>query len=101
MNAERPLVEWARRFQTTYQDSCPQHLREKMEATLLPMIRLALKTGLGQPPLVRWVRHHQAQLADDEQNDPVRLAVPLARELSEHLMARLVPLPNRETVVGV
>jgi hypothetical protein len=101
MNVERPLLEWARRFQTTCRECSWQNLREKMEATLLPMVRCALKTGLGQPPLVRWVTYHKALLTADQQNDPAHLARSLARELSEHLMARLAPLPQRETVLGV
>src|SRR5262245_27442023 len=98
MNAERPLVEWARRFQTTCQESSQQRLREKLEATLLPMIRCALKTGLGRPPLVRWVYKHRELVSPDEQDDPAR---PLARDLCDHLMAGLAPRPDRETVLGL
>lgn len=100
MTTERPLVEWARRFQTTCHGS-PQHLREKMEATLLPMIRCALKSGLGQPTLVRWVRDHAGPQHAVGANDRLRLAAPLAAELCEHLMARLVPTAERETVLGI
>lgn len=100
MNAERPLVEWARRMQTT----CPgnqQRLREKMEATLVPMIRCALRTGTGQPPLVNWVQHQLPLLGSDEdRGDPSRLATPLARVLCDRLLARLDPRPGRDTVVG-
>ena|SRR5688572_8352970 len=99
MNAERPLVEWARRFQTSCAGS-PQHLREKMEALLVPMIRCALRTGLGQPPLVRWVHDQLPLMPAGEQADPVRLAAPLARRLCDRLMDRLDPLPQRETVLS-
>jgi hypothetical protein len=101
MNAERTLVEWARRFQTTRRGASPQHVRQQMEETLAPMIRCALKSGLGQPVLVRWVRDHTAGMTEDEQKDPVLLAGPLAAELSAHLMARLAPQADRETVLGV
>jgi hypothetical protein len=101
MNAERPLVEWARRMQTT----CPgnqQVLRQKLEATLVPMIRCALRTGSGQPPLVHWVQHQLPLLGgnDEERGDPSRLAGPLARVLCDRLLARLDPMPGRDTVTG-
>lgn len=100
MNAERPLVEWARRVQTTC--SGPQHLREKLQATLEPMIRCALRSGLGQPPLVRWVQHRLPNFHKDsgDRSDLSRLAGPLARELCDCLLARLDPLSGRDTVVG-
>lgn len=99
MNAERSLVEWARRFQGSG-PSDSQHLRQKLEATLVPMIHCALKTGLGQPTLVRWVRDQLPLMSPDQQRDPVRVAGPLACQLAERLMARLDPLPQRETVLG-
>jgi len=99
MNAERSLVEWVKRFQGNG-PSDPQHLREKLEATLVPMIRCALKTGLGQPTLVRWVRDQLPLMNPDQQTDPARVAGPLACRLAERLMARLDPLPQRETVRG-
>src|SRR5262245_6103883 len=101
MNAERPLVEWAKQVQTTCPGS-PQRLREKLEATLTPMIRCALRTGLGQPPLVDWI-HQQLPLygSGKEAGDSSRLAAPLARVLSDRLIARLDPIHGRETVVGL
>jgi hypothetical protein len=95
MNPERPLVELARRFQTSCSGD-PRRLREQLRATLEPMIRCALRTGLGQPPLVRWVQN-QLPLLDRGGED---VAAPLAQALSERLMARLDPLPGRETVLG-
>jgi len=99
MNSERSLAEWARRFRGDGL-SDPQHLREKLEATLAPMIRCALKTGLGQPTLVRWVRDQLPLMSPAQQGAPARVAGPLACRLAERLMARLDPLPYRETVPG-
>src|SRR4051794_26970852 len=99
MNAERSLTEWAKRFQGSG-PSDPQHLRAKLEATLVPMIHCALKTGLGQPTLVRWVREQLPLMTPDQQRDPARVAGPLAGQLAERLMARLDPMPQRETVLG-
>jgi hypothetical protein len=98
MNAERSLAEWARRFQGG--TGGPQQLREKLERTLAPMIHCAIKTGLGQPTLLRWVRDELPLLADEQRRDPARLAGPLASRLAERLMARLDPLHQRETVPG-
>lgn len=101
MTAERPLVEWARKFQTQCAGNT-QAMREKMEATLVPMIRCALRAGVGQPPLVRWVREQQERFTSTaDRADPTRLALPLARELCGRLLDRLDPLPGRETVVGM
>jgi hypothetical protein len=101
-NERPPLLEWAQRLRNSCPSSDPQGFRKALEATLLPMIRCALRNGTGQPPLVRWVQR-QLPLPEQEAGaraDPSRHAGPLARLLCERLMARLDPLPGRETVVG-
>jgi hypothetical protein len=99
MNPERFLVEWAKRMQTSCSGTV--HLREKLQATLEPMIRCAIRTGQGQPPLVQWVQHQLPQSPrDHDRADLSRLATPLAQDLCDRLLARLDPLPGRDTVVG-
>jgi hypothetical protein len=93
----------------------PNNSRESLEATLLPLVRCALRTGLGQPCLVGWVRCQTAagrrspdpctsrapegSRAAHEQ-DLVGSAGPITRELTDKLWARRQPLPSRETVVN-
>jgi hypothetical protein len=81
---------------------CPQRFREKLEASLVPLIRCALRTGLGAPPLVRWVYNHlpTARSGDVLRNDPDATAPIMARQLSAALMRRLRPRHALETVVG-
>jgi hypothetical protein len=98
---DRYLVEWARRIKA----SCPpghNGFRQALEATLLPMIRCALRSGVGQPPLVNWVECHLHQFDPRGALSPdrTRYAQPMARVLSERLADRLDPLPGRETVVA-
>jgi hypothetical protein len=98
---DRLLVEWAERVRK----SCPpgpQHLRDRLEAMLKPMIRCAWRDGLGEPNLVRWVRQQLPLLASTAGGDPDPLSqvAPLARLLGERVLARLDPLPGRETLVA-
>lgn len=71
--------------------------RAVLESTLLPMIRVALRSGLGPTPLVQWVR---SQLPDLWPTDPARSARWLAQALSDRLLERCSPLAARETIVG-
>jgi hypothetical protein len=87
----------------------PHCVREKLEASLIPMVRRALRSGAGLPQLVQWVQTTLPQLQSDQDRtrpvDPDRAAPPLARLLCAKLLdgrrpARLAALPT-ETVVGV
>lgn len=94
-----PLIEWARRFQTTHPGT-PRQLRERLEATLVPMIRSAIGKGLGQPSLVHWVREQLPPPSPGAPEDVAGLAGPLARRLCERLLTHLTPAGDRETVCG-
>jgi hypothetical protein len=82
----------------------PQRFRENLEAGLVPLIRCALRTGLGAPPLVQWVRRQRANGAGDRPaaslNDPDATAPIMARQLCAALMRQVSPRPSLETVVG-
>lgn len=96
MNPFEPaLLDLARRVNQEAPLSSPRG-REVLESSLLPIIRVALRSGVGPEPVVRWVRSQVRERPDD----PSRSARPLARALCEGLLARLDPLPGRETVVG-
>ncbi|MFO0879318.1 MAG: hypothetical protein U0840_18385 [Gemmataceae bacterium] len=71
--------------------------RAILEMTLLPMIRVALRSRLGPAPLVEWV---QGQASDLWSADRTRAAQLLTQRLSDRLLERIAPLPGRETVVG-
>jgi hypothetical protein len=73
----------------------PHSLRETLEASLVPMIRCALRSGAGLPPLVQWVRRHQPVVTD-----PVRTAPAMARQLCARLLEHLQPRHAAETVVS-
>jgi hypothetical protein len=77
-------------------------LREGLEATLLPMVRCAIRTGLGQPVVVNWVKHQLGSGRTDRPLHPDQLveAVPLARKLSEIMLPFIDPVSGRETIVG-
>jgi hypothetical protein len=70
--------------------------REILESSLRPIVRVALR-GIGRPPVVHWVRDRANA---NRPADPSAWAPVLARELCDRLLARLDPLPGRETVVG-
>jgi hypothetical protein len=97
---DRPLVEWARRLQSNCNTA--QDFRQKLEKTLTPMIRCALRNGSGQPILVRWVQKQLPQLDPKAalSRDCIRYTAPMTRVLCEHLLAHLNPVSCRETVVG-
>jgi hypothetical protein len=93
------LMNLARHMQRTLPPE-PEAWQEALEESLLPMVRCALRKGIGLPTLVRWVRH-EVEANPDAAADPARAAVPMARELSQALLERINPLSGRETVVGV
>jgi hypothetical protein len=98
MNPDHDLIELARQMG----DGLPansQRFRELVEATLLPMIRCALRSGIGNPALVRWVRH-QAPREADPRATPGATAHRLARVLFDRMLRASDPLASRETVLG-
>jgi hypothetical protein len=93
------LLDLARHVRRGLRENTPERFREALEASLLPMIRCALRSGIGHPHVVSWVRH-QAASNPHTPPDPARAAPPIARALCERLLERLDPLPSRDTVVG-
>jgi hypothetical protein len=74
------------------QSAEPDDPRAALEASLLPLVRVAMR-GIGHPNLVRWAR----------EQTPAPGAAPardLARRLCDRLMERLDPLQGRETVAS-
>jgi hypothetical protein len=75
----------------------PQRFRETLEASLVPMIRCAIRTGTGLSPLVQWVRRH---LPDRPAHDPTTHAPVMARQLCAALLQHYQARPALDTVVG-
>lgn len=86
----------------------PTHrIRETLEASLIPLVRRALRSGAGMPQLVQWVQTTlpQVQAGQDRTRpvDPDRAAPPLARLLCATLLRQQPARPaavGLETVVG-
>ncbi len=97
---ERALQEWAMRLRKG--SDRPGGLRQNLETTIEPMVRCALRSGIGQPVVVQWVRQHLPLFAPEPErrSDPMRYARPMTRMLCDRLMTWLDPLPARETVLG-
>jgi hypothetical protein len=82
--------------------------REALEASLLPMVRCVLRTGRGNPRLVRWVQAALPAVASPQRPgpavDPDQAAAPVARLLCRALLAQVRSRPDgpalaAETVV--
>ncbi|HVS37729.1 MAG TPA: hypothetical protein VMS17_19360 [Gemmataceae bacterium] len=99
-----PLRDLAERYQCTGEP--PHRLSETMAAGLIPAVRRVLRTGLGRPELVRWVRATlpQVDMRPDRTQpvDPDQAAPPLARLLAAKLIrGRTAPRRQAaETLVG-
>src|SRR5262249_17515551 len=74
----------------------PGKFREVVEACLVPIIRVAIRSGTGQPWLVSWVRRNLPAGAG-----PRREAPWLARQLCDGWLEQQNRLSATETVVGV
>jgi hypothetical protein len=77
----------------------PDRFREALEDTLVPIIRCALRTGTGNPVVVRWVRERMPP-ASLVAADLSRTARVMGRALCDQMLQRLDPLPCRETVAS-
>jgi hypothetical protein len=83
--------------------------REEGEAILLPMIRVAMRTGRGEPVLVEWVEDQllaDSPASNSERGGRLEWAAPrLARllfsEMQQHIRAGQARAEARETLVGV
>jgi hypothetical protein len=84
----------AQRF---FGDSQALRDREEMESLLTPMIGVALRTGRGQPALLRWV-DETVSVAATESTAP-RMARLLCTQMLRRIRAEAVSVRSRETVV--
>jgi hypothetical protein len=86
------------------QHASPQHQRQAVENTLRPMIRCAIRTGLGVPMLVRWVRKTLPELTraqpPGEPVDPDRVTPSLARMLCTTLVQQYQEQAEYPTVAS-
>jgi hypothetical protein len=84
----------------------PNQVREKLEASLAPLVRRVLRTGAGLPHLVQWVQTTlpQVEAGGDRGRpvDPDRAAPALARLLCATLLRRPPARPALalDTVIG-
>ena len=79
-------------------DSDRQQLRDKVESSLVPLIRTVLTRGVGAPVLVQWVKKTLPNLGETERTAPAmarRLCASLVRQISYTR-----PAAARETVRG-
>jgi hypothetical protein len=90
--------------------SAPYPDREKLEASLVPLIRRVIRSGRGVTTLVQWVQRHLPGPGADPggHSDPAWAAPSMARLLCDKLLEqfRTQPalagasgMPARETVV--
>ena len=86
----------------------PLRIRERLEASLIPLVRRVLRTGAGMPQLVQWVQQTLPRVQGGDNwtrpVDPERAAAPLARLLCTKLLHKQHARPSvgmLETVVGV
>ena len=84
--------------------AAPDRFRADLERSLVPMIRCAIRSGTGLPPLVRWVQHHLPEQAQGSHRpaDLEWAAPSMARLLCDRLLEQMRPavVAARETVVG-
>jgi hypothetical protein len=85
----------------------PQQMRAALEASLIPLVRRALRSGAGMPQLVQWVQTTLPQVHNGQDRtrplDPDLAAPPLARLLCATLLRQRSTRPTAgaaETVVG-
>jgi hypothetical protein len=85
----------------------PIRIRERLEASLIPLVRRVLRTGAGMPQLVQWVLQTLPRVQGCEDRtwpmDLERAAGPLARLLCTKLLHKQHARPGvgmLETVVG-
>jgi hypothetical protein len=86
------LLEFARQMQRG-QPAGAASLRASLEASLLPIVRVAMR-GVGHPHVVQWAREETRSPGAPPPRE-------LARRLCDRLMERLDPVSGRETVAGL
>jgi hypothetical protein len=91
------------------EDGVDNTSRERLEATLVPMIRCIMRTGRGAPALVQWVRRNLPAITpasmSSQEGDAECVAPHMARLLCSRLLQEVqvesVPAGACETVVAV
>jgi hypothetical protein len=63
-------------------------VRERMEASLAPIVRVAIRRGEGLPPVVRWVRRAFATLADGRAMPDEQYTAEITQLLCAELLRR-------------
>ncbi len=77
-------------------------LQSRLQGGLAPVVRLALRRGVGFPGLVRWVHQTCAELSCDRNIPPERYASEITRRLCSALVQELPPAPARmDSATGV
>jgi hypothetical protein len=96
MKPSEALRALAVRLGRSYPDN-PQRFQEALEASLLPMIRCALRNGTGLPAVVRWVERNRP---DNPSGAAPVMARRLCATLVQQWQAHAGPsYAARETVV--
>ena len=75
-----------------------RRLREKVESSLVPLIRCVLQSGIGSPGLVQWVRRTLPALDEAERTAPA-IARRLCASLESQAVRERRPATDRETVL--
>jgi len=84
--------------------AAPDRFRADLERSLVPLIRCAIRSGTGLPPLVQWVQRHLPEPGPGSHRpaDLEWAAPSMARQLCDHLLGQMRPpaQATRDTVVG-
>ncbi len=69
------------------EDEAREHAQSRLEGELQPIVRLALRKGVGIPRVVGWVRQAQARLSNGARvAEPDQYAVEITRMLTATLL---------------
>jgi hypothetical protein len=84
-------------------DEARERVQARLEDQLQPIVRLALRKGVGIPRVVGWVRQAHARLADGRRTEaPEQYAAEITRMLTATLLdGPLRRSRTHDTVVGV
>jgi hypothetical protein len=83
-------------------DDARQRAQARLEGQLQPIVRLALRKGVGIPRVVGWVRQAHARLAGGVRSaDPDQYTVEIARMLTATLLDRPDRQSPPDTVRGI
>jgi hypothetical protein len=98
MNPFENLIKTLANRGPTTDESSRQQLREKVESSLVPLIRCVLQRGIGSPGLVQWVKRTLPVLGEAERTAPA-MARRLCASLERQAAGTGRTSPARETVL--